>query len=252
MRCCIVVISTSLALGPGVIASEELPHGALIPTQRATISVEEPRAFSPAAAMEARSLAAAPTQRSGLPGRPPQSPVDVRLISAEQAPSPRTASGPLRLSPRSESSRTAAGGRSKPVPASPTRALTTVAGSLGIALGLLLIIAWCARRFAPAGSAILPKEAVELIGRSPLAARQQMQLVRIGNKLLLIAISPGGVKTLTEINEPAEVERLLGLCRRDQPGSSTVAFRQALAQMASEPADQSFVGASRPSSRGVR
>ena len=56
--------------------------------------------------------------------------------------------------------------------------------------------------FRPPARSLLPKEAVELLGRAPLAGRQQMQLVRVGNKLLLVALSPAGAETLTEITEP--------------------------------------------------
>ncbi|HMC11309.1 MAG TPA: flagellar biosynthetic protein FliO, partial [Pirellulaceae bacterium] len=134
----------------------------------------------------------------------------------------------------------------------PGSALATVAGSLGAVLGLFLVVVWCTRRFAPGGAALLPKEAVELLGRAPLAARQQAQLIRIGNKLLLVAISPAGVETLTEITDPTEVEHLTALCQRGRPTSSSAAFRQALTQLGSEPAPQGFVGASRPNARGAQ
>jgi flagellar biogenesis protein FliO len=130
--------------------------------------------------------------------------------------------------------------------------LTTVAGSLGAVLALFLVIAWCTRRFSPASARALPTEAVELLGRSPLSARQQMQLVRVGNKLLLVALSATDVQTLTEISEPTEVEHLTGLCRRGQAGSASAVFRQTLAQLGSEPATAGFVGTPRPGTRGAR
>src|SRR5262249_56772972 len=126
------------------------------------------------------------------------------------------------------------------------------AAGLALALALFLVMAGGANEFSPAGATILPKEAVELLGRAPLATRQQAHLVRIGNKLLLVAISPTGAETLTEITEPTEVEHLTALCRRGKPTSSTLAFRQALTELASEPATAGFVGVSRSSSRGAR
>ena len=57
-------------------------------------------------------------------------------------------------------------GRSiSPAAPTPTAAIGTVVGSLAIVLGLFVVLAWFSRRFAPAGSAALPKEAVELLGR---------------------------------------------------------------------------------------
>jgi flagellar biogenesis protein FliO len=119
-------------------------------------------------------------------------------------------------------------------------------------LGLFLMIAWSTRKFAPAGATPLPKEAVELLGRAQLAARQQMQLVRVGNRLLVVAITAGAAETLTEITDPAEVEHLLSLCRRGDSSSSTVAFRQALHQLSKEPSSSGFIEPARQHARGAR
>ena len=45
----------------------------------------------------------------------------------------------------------------------------TVVGSLAIVLGVFLIIAWSTRRLNPGAASRLPKEAVEVLGRAPLA-----------------------------------------------------------------------------------
>jgi len=243
-----------------VAAQQTAPQAApdsLVSPHFSPISIDEPRTFPPAAAVEARPLSSAfqsppAAENRAQPLHRIQPPVNFRLASAEEALAPRAAKPSLRLAPRSETSRPAATGVTKPAPASPGTALGTVAGSLGVVLGLFLVVVWCSRRFTPAGATLLPKDVVELLGRAPLATRQQMQLVRIGNKLLLVALSPVGVETLTEITDPTEVEHLIALCRRGQTGSSSAAFRQALTQLASEPAERGFVGASRTSSRGAR
>ena len=122
----------------------------------------------------------------------------------------------------------------QPAAAAPSSTIGTVVSSLAIVLGLLLAIVWCSRRFAPAGTAPLPKEAVELLGRSALAGRQTMQLVRVGGRLLLVAISPSGAQTLAEITDPVEVEHLAALCQRGKPDSATASFNRVLNQLASE------------------
>jgi flagellar biogenesis protein FliO len=99
-------------------------------------------------------------------------------------------------------------------------------------LGLFFVLAWCLQRVGPKNSARLPKEAVDVVGEAPLVGRQQMQLVRVGNRLLLLAIQSGSAETLVEISEPAEVEHLLALCRRGAAGSASATFRQALEEMA--------------------
>ena len=145
-------------------------------------------------------------------------------------------SPPLKLAPRNAK---AANDRpQRPAPATPGTAIGTVVSSLAIVLGLLLGLVWCSRRFAPTGTAPLPKEAVELLGRSPLNARQMMQLLRVGDRLLLVAISAGGVQTLTEITDPEEVEQLVALCRRGQADSASASFDRVIREMASEPVDR--------------
>jgi flagellar biogenesis protein FliO len=110
--------------------------------------------------------------------------------------------------------------------------LTTVASSLGIVVGIFLLIAWAMRRTSPQSHARLPGEAFEILGRAPLSGRQQVQLLRCGNKLLLVSVTSAGTETLTEITDPAEVDRMAGLCRQGHPQSSTAAFLQIFEQLA--------------------
>jgi flagellar biogenesis protein FliO len=94
------------------------------------------------------------------------------------------------------------------------------ATSLGIVLGLFVLVAWAVRRGMPRGSTSLPREAVEVLGRAQLVGRQQVHLVRCGNKIVLLNVSPSGVETLTEISDPAEVDRLHSICQPPSPGGS--------------------------------
>jgi flagellar protein FliO/FliZ len=149
---------------------------------------------------------------------------------------------PLRLAPREES---ASKELSRPAPSSPTSAVTTVVGSLGIVLGLFVVLVWFSRRFTPAGSAALPKEAVELLGRTSLGGTHQVQLMRVGAKLLLVALTPQGARTLTEITSATEVERLSDLCRRQKPESATASFRTLVEQVGGERTSNTFVDSSR-------
>ena len=108
-----------------------------------------------------------------------------------------------------------------------------LAGSLAIVLGLFFALVWVFRRAAPKGSTLLPGEVVEVLGRAPLAGRQCMHLLRCGNKLLLVSVTPVGAETLTEVTDPVEVDRLAGLCRQAHPQSATATFRQVLNQFGS-------------------
>jgi hypothetical protein len=81
-----------------------------------------------------------------------------------------------------------------------------------------------------------------VLGRVPLAARQFAELLRVGNKLVLVSLTPSGAETLTEVTDPAEVDRLVGLCQQSNPYSTTKAFEQVFQQMSTEPAPPGFLG----------
>ena len=112
--------------------------------------------------------------------------------------------------------------------------LVTVGGSLALVLGLFMIMAWIMRRTVPGAVQALPGEVVEVLGRAPLAGRQQVHLIRCGSKLILVSVTPEGAETLTEITDAEEVDRLAGLCRETHPGSASSAFRHVFGQLAGQ------------------
>jgi len=87
-----------------------------------------------------------------------------------------------------------------------------------------------------AGITAVAPEVFELFGRAPLGARQQVQLLRCGNKLLLVSVTAAGAETLTEVTDPIEVDRIAGLCRQAHPKRAATAFRQVFQQVAPAPA----------------
>lgn len=97
----------------------------------------------------------------------------------------------------------------------------TVGGSLAVVLGIFFAIVWVLRRASPNGFGTLPGAAFEVLGRAALANRQQVHLLRCGNKILLVSVTATGAQTLTEITDPSEVERLAALCRQNR-GKATV------------------------------
>jgi flagellar biogenesis protein FliO len=120
--------------------------------------------------------------------------------------------------------------------------LYTVACALTIVIGAFLVCAWLLRRGTTSSTTVLPTDVVSVLGRAPLAARQFAQLLRVGNKLVLVSLSPGGVETITEVTDPAEVDRLAGLCQQSNPHSTTQAFEQTFQQLAQERAPNGFFG----------
>jgi len=238
------MLSAAMAQQPSVNTEGTLLQPLLTP-----LAVAEPQPFPSAAQAEARPLSIVPQQAaewqavmppaSSQPGRLRyQPPVNFRLTSASEPAKDAVDKPPLRLAPRTNAAQEPV---ARPAPTA-TTAVTTVAASLATVLAIFLAIVWCTRRLNGGAAAPLPKEALEVLGRAPLTGRQQLQLVRVGSKLVLLAVSPGGAEPLTEISDPTEVEHLLALCQRGQSASATAAFREALQQLSVEPAQRSFVG----------
>jgi flagellar biogenesis protein FliO len=94
----------------------------------------------------------------------------------------------------------------------PMDSLYTTLAALALVVGLLLLCMWAMRRGAKGSAALLADDVVSVLGHKPLAGRQVAQLLRVGNKLVLISVTPAGSQPLAEITDPAEVERLLDLC----------------------------------------
>ncbi len=145
---------------------------------------------------------------------------------------PAGTSNPLPLPPRREG----AGSSEMPKPQTPARAVTTVIAALAIVLGLFFLVVWFTRRALPKAATSLPNEVVEVLGRTPLGNRQMMQVVRFGNKLLLLSVTTAGAETLSEISDAAEIDRITALCQQSRPDSISSTFRHVLAQFNNEPA----------------
>lgn len=105
--------------------------------------------------------------------------------------------------------------------------------SWAIVLGLFLVLLWVLRGKLPQATRRLPTAAVELLGRTTVGPRQELQLVRVGSKLLLLGSTNQGLTTLTEIVDPAEVEQLEQACRdgsSERPTAVSHSVRQVLSR----------------------
>lgn len=104
----------------------------------------------------------------------------------------------------------------------------------GIALAIVLALVagcfWIFKRTAPQSMKGLPLETMEVLGNAPLTNRQHLRLVRLGNRLLLLAVSEGQSQTLTEVTDPDEVNHLLELCQGSKKASAQQSFRSLLSE----------------------
>lgn len=188
---------------------------------------------------------------------PPQQQLDLPSAARRAGEPTQSKDAPRRLAPTSEQHRPVAQAahqaertplaispRESSVPSRAPGALRSILGmfaALGAVIGLLLAAMWGLRKLLPKDASALPGEVFQVLGRKPLLGRQQAQVVRFGNKLVLLAVSPLGAESLAEITDPAEVERLTGLCQRTPVGPAATVFRQVIDQFAREPAAPGFV-----------
>ena len=108
----------------------------------------------------------------------------------------------------------------------------------------------CIRDSNLGGSKALPTEVVEVMGRTPFGPQQNLQLVRLGNKLLLLLNGPDGTHPIGEVSDPSEVEYLASLCPSQKHFSrATAKTESAAAAAAIERASQTLVPRRRDSGR---
>ncbi|MDO4627955.1 MAG: hypothetical protein Q4C70_02100 [Planctomycetia bacterium] len=86
---------------------------------------------------------------------------------------------------------------------------------------LFLVLLIILKKFSPGGVPELPREVFEVLGKSAFVARQQVYLLRCGEKLFLVSVSQNGLDRVGEIDDPAEVERLTRRCRGEILGTTT-------------------------------
>ncbi len=214
-------------------ATPEGPHAAPFPNATGAGPAPHQRAYRVVPALYETPLSSG--KRPPDAGRPPE-PSAGTIASVPLSPPARQSLIPLPPP-----------GRSNLTQRSPNDGLpsmVTVAGSLALVLGVFFLVAWGIRRASPAGGTALPDQVFQVLGRAPMANRQQVHLLRCGNKLILVSVTTAGTETLTEITDPVEVDRLAGLCRQAHPNSATAAFRQVFGQLASGHLRTGLLGAS--------
>jgi len=99
--------------------------------------------------------------------------------------------------------------------------------TLVISLFLLVVFIWRLRPSAGRSPQKKRKnEVLTVLGQIPFVHGQQLQLVRLGTRLLLVAASPSGSQTLSEISDPHEVLQLESAFQQGRMDLLTAAMQQ--------------------------
>jgi flagellar biogenesis protein FliO len=84
-----------------------------------------------------------------------------------------------------------------------------VVTALAAVIALIVVLRWCVRRLAP-GVMGRTSRAVHVLARCPVSHKQQILVVQVGRRLLVVGESAAGLNTLSEITDPDECAALLG------------------------------------------
>lgn len=130
----------------------------------------------------------------------------------------RESMGAIKLPPRSGNDTAA-----KLKASSPGGGLWTTVLSLSAIVGTLGVIGYFAKPYlgSPRG---LPVDALELLGRRAIEQKVAIHLIRCGTRVLVVGVSPEGARTLSEITDPAEVQRLVDACHAPPEARSLSSF----------------------------
>ena len=96
-----------------------------------------------------------------------------------------------------------------------------VAVALGIVLGLVFVCRWAARWMFPSAGVGRSSQVMKVLSRSVIAPKQQLLLIQVGRRLVVVGDCGQQMNALAEISDPDEVAGLLGQLRADQPASES-------------------------------
>ena len=84
--------------------------------------------------------------------------------------------------------------------------------SIGLLSLLFVVLILLLKKLRPKEAGKLPPDVFEVLGKSPLAFRQQVYFLRGGDRIFLVALSANGVDKIGEITDPGEVARVIQRC----------------------------------------
>jgi flagellar biogenesis protein FliO len=107
---------------------------------------------------------------------------------------------------------------------SSTVSMARVAAALIGVISLIFLLKWAGRGLLGQTPSARASGAVSVLTRSNIAPRQQIMLIQVGRRLVLVGNSGGAMNALCEIKEAEEVSELLGKVAADKTGSMARTF----------------------------
>lgn len=106
--------------------------------------------------------------------------------------------------------------------------------ALGVVIGLIIAMRLAMNKLS--GRAVMGGRTgiVEVLSRTSISPRNQVMLLRLGQRIIVVSEGPTGVRTLANLDDPDEVANLLTSISASRPGSITQSFNQLLNRAGTE------------------
>jgi flagellar biogenesis protein FliO len=186
---------------------------------------------------------------------PATAPASTGQVPQQHAPQGKASEGssveaqPIRRDTTPSASSSTSGGAARrdgsgkpvvPPPVSPFD-FRRVALALGAVVGLIFLLHWVAKRLFPGVAAARAMGAVRVLGRSVISPKQQILLIQVGRRVLVVGDSGAQMNALAQIDDADEIAALLGQIQNEKPGSSSAfggLFGTAQSRFGEEPPDE--------------
>ncbi len=138
-----------------------------------------------------------------------------RDISSGQKKKVKNKSGPLQTfsKPLPKANSRNKTGETTPASSRSPNSIWVTVTSLGLVLVLIVLGAGLWKKHGPQVKNGLPQEAFQLLGKKALDQKNSIFFFRAGSKILIVSSGIDGLRTLSEIVEPVEVDYLTGICK---------------------------------------
>jgi len=88
--------------------------------------------------------------------------------------------------------------------------------SLVFVIVLIMVTARFWKRHLPGGGATISNEVMTVLGERKVNKQHSICLVRLGSRILVLGASADGLRTLSEITDPVEIDLLAGMSKTSQ------------------------------------
>lgn len=111
-------------------------------------------------------------------------------------------------------------------PVAPSTAMETfrVVAALVLVIVVIFLLRWIAQQFFGMPSARKSSRAVQVLGRSMISPKQQVLLLQVGKRVIVVGDSGGQMSPLAQITDPDEIAELAGKVQEDKTASSSKSF----------------------------